>query len=147
MKFTQDSFGGGYAIRAYDAGSVTVIGPGESPAVPRSEVLTTSFIIAPRQLRRDWPPRAYGELTAEHLTGLLELEPDVVLLGTGMTFRYPAPTLLSPLTGRGIGVEVMDSGAACRTYNVLLAEGRNVVAALLLDRNAAEESNFCRALR
>jgi len=137
MKFTQDSFAGGYAIRAYDAGSVTVLGPGEPAAVPCSEVLTASFIISPQRLRRNWPPQAYGELAPEHLAGLLDLEPDVVLLGTGTTFRYPAPALLSPLTGRGIGVEVMDSGAACRTYNVLLAEGRQVVAAILLERTGA----------
>lgn len=137
MKFTQDTFGGGYAIRAYDAGTVTVIGPGESSgdiAIPRSEVLTVSFVIAPQRLLRDWPPQTYSDLAAEHFDRLLEMDPEVVLLGTGTTFRYPAPPLLAPLTGRGIGVEVMDTGAACRTFNVLVAEGRQVVAAILLER-------------
>lgn len=141
MKFTQDTFGGGYAIRAHDAGSVTIIGPGESSgdaAIPRSEVLTLSFVIAPQRLLRDWPPRAYADLATEHIEGLLELEPEVVLLGTGTTFRYPAPALLAPLTRRGIGVEVMDTGAACRTFNVLVAEGRQVVAAILLEGNGTE---------
>jgi uncharacterized protein len=137
MKFSQDTFGGGYAIRAYDAGTVTVIGPGESagaPPIPRSEVLTASFVITPQRLLRDWPPQTYADLAAEHFDRLLELGPEVVLLGTGTTFRYPAPALLAPLTGRGIGIEVMDTGAACRTFNVLVAEGRQVVAALLLER-------------
>lgn len=136
MKFTQDTFGGGYAIRAYDTGTVTVIGPGDprgDTAVPRSEVLTASFVIAPQRLLRDWLPRTYAELTPEHLSRLLELELEVLLLGTGAIFRYPPAALLEPLTNRGIGVEVMDSGAACRTYNVLAAEGRQVVAAILLD--------------
>lgn len=139
MKFTQDTFGGGYAIRAYAAGTVTVIGPGESSgdsAKPRSEVLTLSFAIAPQRLLRDWAPQVYAELEAEHFERLLELDPEVVLLGTGTTFRYPPPALLAPLSGRGIGVEVMDSGAACRTFNVLVAEGRQVVAAILLEGGA-----------
>lgn len=140
MKFTQDTFGGGYAIRAYDAGTVTVIGPGEhaaDPVVPRSEVLTASFVIAPQRLVRNWPPRAYADLAAQHFTRLLELDPEVVLLGTGTTFRYPAPALLASLTGCGIGVEVMGTGAACRTFNVLVAEGRQVVAAILLEGGAS----------
>jgi Uncharacterized conserved protein len=142
MKFSQDTFGGGYAIRAYTATTVTVLGPGQagedgaSPALPRSEVLTASFVIASQHLNRNWPPRQYAELAPEHFARLLELEPEVVLLGTGTTFRYPAPALLAPLTGRGIGVEVMDTGAACRTYNVLVAEGRQVVAAILLGEAA-----------
>jgi uncharacterized protein len=141
MKFSQDTFGGGYSVRAYAAGTVTIIGPGEAgtdgvPALPRSEVLTRSFVIAPGHLQRDWPPQRYDELRAEHFAGLLELEPELVLLGTGETFRYPAPVLLAALTGRGIGVEVMDTGAACRTYNVLAGEGRQVVAAIVLEGDA-----------
>jgi uncharacterized protein len=139
MKFSQDTFGGGYVIRAYEAGTVTVIGPGESAgdtAIPRSEVLTASFVISPQRLLRDWPPQAYADLATEHFERLLELEPEVVLLGTGATFRYPTPALLASLTGGGIGVEIMDTGAACRTFNVLVAEGRQVVAAILLEKDA-----------
>jgi len=142
MKFSQDTFGGGYVIRAYTATTVTVLGPGPAgtdgtaPALPHSEVLTASFVIASQHLDRNWPPRQYAALAPEHFARLLELEPEVVLFGTGATFRYPSPTLLAPLTGRGIGVEVMDTGAACRTYNVLVAEGRQVVAAILLEEAA-----------
>ncbi|GAB4303132.1 MAG: Mth938-like domain-containing protein [Thiohalomonadaceae bacterium] len=137
MKFSQDTFGGGYAIRAYDAATVTIIGPGTPSAdgtiQPVSEVLRRSFALAPDRLLRDWPPQQYADLHREHFATLLALEPEVVLLGTGTSFRYPSPTLLAPLTARGIGVEVMDSGAACRTYNVLAGEGRQVVAAILID--------------
>ncbi len=132
MKFSQDTFGGGYSIRAYNAGTVTVLSAGESGA-PRSEVLKRSFIIAPQRLLRDWSPRQYAQLLPEHFAVLLELEPELVLFGTGETFRYPPPTLFAPLSQRGIGVEVMDTGAACRTYNVLAGEGRQVVAAILLE--------------
>lgn len=141
MKFSQDTFGGGYSVRAYAAGTVTIIGPGDAfpdgaPALPQSEVLTRSFVIAPHSLQRDWPPQSYDELRPEHFAPLLDLEPELVLVGTGETFRYPAPALLAALTGRGIGVEVMDTGAACRTYNVLAGEGRQVVAAILLEGKA-----------
>ena len=63
---------------------------------------------------------------------MVELAPEIVLLGTGAQFRFPEPALLAPLYKAGIGVEVMDTPAACRTYNILLGEGRNVVAALLV---------------
>lgn len=139
MKFTQDSFDGGYAIRAYDAATVTIIGPGtpnESGSIQSaSEVLRHSFALTPHRLLRDWPPQRYTDLHSDHFAILLTLEPEVVLLGTGTHFRYPPPSLLAPLTARGIGVEVMDSGAACRTYNVLAGEGRQVVAAILIERS------------
>jgi len=138
MKFSQDSFAAGYSIRAYTPDSVTVIGPpsassqGGTPT-PLGEVLSRSFVISPEQLWRDWPPQHFEELMAEHFVVLLELKPEVVIFGAGRSFRFPATDLLAPLMSQGIGVEVMDSGAACRTYNVLAGEGRRVVAALLLD--------------
>ena len=62
------------------------------------------------------------------------LEPEIVLLGTGDRQHFPHPRLLAPLTERRIGVEVMDTRAACRTFNILVAEGRRVAAALVIDR-------------
>ncbi len=61
------------------------------------------------------------------------MRPEIVLLGCGARFRFPSPAVLAPLYGAGIGVEVMDTRAACRTYNILLSEGRRVVAALIVD--------------
>jgi uncharacterized protein len=60
------------------------------------------------------------------------MKPEIVLLGTGATFVFPDPARLAPLRDARVGVEVMDTAAACRTYNILLAEGRNVVAALIV---------------
>ena len=83
-----------------------------------------------------WPTggrRAPTALTEAHLASLAALTGTVLLLGTGVRQRFPAPPLLRPLVAAGIGVEVMDTGAACRTYNILVAEGRAVAAALIVE--------------
>ena len=91
-----------------------------------------SLVVAPTRLIADWPATSVDDLTADHLAAIVELKPQVVLLGTGATFRFPEPSRLAPLHKLGLGVEVMDTPAACRTYNILLGEGREVVAALIL---------------
>ena len=68
-----------------------------------------------------------------HLAAIVEMRPEIVFLGSGAAFRFPEPALLAPLYRAGIGVEVMDTPAACRTYNILMGEGRNVVAALIVE--------------
>jgi uncharacterized protein len=92
----------------------------------------SSLVVAADRLITDWPARALEELKPDHFTAILELKPEIVLLGSGATFRFPEPALVAPLHKAGIGVEVMDTPAACRTYNILLGEGRNVIAALIL---------------
>ena len=93
---------------------------------------TASLVVAGDRLVTDWPARSLEEIGPDHLAAIVELKPEIVLLGTGATFRFPEPGLLAPLQNAGIGVEVMDTPAACRTYNILLGEGRGVVAALIL---------------
>jgi uncharacterized protein len=93
---------------------------------PSSVVVSADRIIA------DWPARSVDALTEEHLAPIVALKPEIVLVGTGATFRFPEPARLAELHRAGIGVEVMDTPAACRTYNILLGEGRNVIAALLI---------------
>lgn len=80
-----------------------------------------------------WPVRDFGQLEAEHFDRLIDLRPQLVIFGSGARLRFPPPRLLAGLMAAGIGVESMDNAAACRTYNVLLAEGRQVVAALLFE--------------
>jgi uncharacterized protein len=80
-----------------------------------------------------WAPAAFDALAPEHFGGLLALGPDLVLFGSGARLKFPPAALLRTLIEAGIGVETMDSAAAGRTYNVLAAEGRKVVAALLID--------------
>jgi uncharacterized protein len=74
----------------------------------------------------------FDALSEDEFAALLAYKPEVVLLGTGPSIRFPHPSLTRPLIDAGVGLEVMDTPAACRTYNILAAEGRSVVAALLL---------------
>lgn len=91
-----------------------------------------SLIVLPQHLIADWAPRNVAELEAAHFQQILDLHPEVVLLGTGTAFHFPSPRLSLALVQAGIGFEVMDSHAAARTYNILMGEGRQVAAALLL---------------
>ncbi len=78
-----------------------------------------------------WGPADFAGLDESHFEALVAMQPEIVVFGSGPTLRFPKPALLRLLMGRRIGIETMDTPAACRTYNVLLAEGRPVVAALL----------------
>ncbi|HET8694282.1 MAG TPA: MTH938/NDUFAF3 family protein, partial [Aquabacterium sp.] len=71
--------------------------------------------------------------TEAHFLQIAQAQPEVVIFGSGTTLRFPAPSLLRPLMAARIGIETMDTAAACRTYNILVAEGRRVMAALLLE--------------
>lgn len=92
-----------------------------------------SVVVAPESPVTAWPVTSFDALRAEDFAALLDLEPEVVILGTGRRQRFPHPRLTRPLHDARIGVEVMDTPAACRTYNILMAEGRRVVAAVLQD--------------
>ena len=81
----------------------------------------------------DWPVDDFAALSAEHFALLAERDPEIVIFGSGTRIRFVKPALLRPLIERRIGIETMDTAAACRTYNVLLAEGRSVVLAALFE--------------
>lgn len=91
-----------------------------------------SVVVLADAVREDWSVMNFDALTAEHFSYFLEMKPDVVLLGTGGSQRFAHPRLYRALTDAGIGVECMDTHAACRTYNILVAEDRKVVAAILI---------------
>ena len=80
-----------------------------------------------------WAPGGYAGLTADDFAAARDLGMEIVLIGTGSRQRFPSPALLRPLIEARIGFEVMDLAAACRTYNILVGEGRAVAAALLFD--------------
>lgn len=92
----------------------------------------TSFILAPEQLQLSWTPTTLNALAAEDIEPILQYMPEVILLGTGQKLQFPAAEILAPIHRAGVGIEVMDSHAACRTYNILAAEGRVVVLAVIL---------------
>jgi uncharacterized protein len=91
-----------------------------------------NLIVMPKQLVQDWPVNGFANLAASHFSELLELKPEVILLGTGQIHQFVHPKLTATLTEKGIAVECMTTHAACRTYNILMSEGRHVAAALLL---------------
>jgi uncharacterized protein len=91
-----------------------------------------SLVVGAESLVTDWPLESIEALAADHFAAILEMKPEIVLLGTGASFTFPEPALLAPLRNARVGVEVMDTPAACRTYNILLGEGRTVVAALIV---------------
>jgi uncharacterized protein len=92
---------------------------------------TESVVVAWNGTVVPWHAASFESLGADHFARLAELHPELVLFGSGARLRFPAPAVLKPLIDARIGIETMDTAAACRTYNVLLAEGRSVVAALL----------------
>jgi uncharacterized protein len=90
-----------------------------------------SVIVTPASIDEHWPATDFAGLTAEHFEYLVARKPDLVLLGTGAALRFPRRELTGCLHAARIGLEVMDNAAVCRTYNILVAEGRNAIAALL----------------
>lgn len=90
-----------------------------------------SIIVCPEQAIEDWPARDLAGLNAGHFERIFELGPELVLLGTGSRLRFPDQQILASIMSRNIGIEVMDTAAACRAYNFIAGEGRKVVAALL----------------
>jgi uncharacterized protein len=92
-----------------------------------------NVVITPSTIEVDWAPRGFDELDEGSFRALLVSSPEVAILGTGRTMRFPHPRLTRPLTEAQVGLEVMDTAAACRTYNILAGEGRKVVAALIIE--------------
>ena len=110
----------------------TFTGYGEGYVMVNGERHAASLLVEPERLQ-PWPVSAFAALAEAHFAALAALAPEVVLLGTGGRLRFPHPKLSAPLARAGIGLEVMDVQAACRTYNILMAEERRVLAALILE--------------
>lgn len=121
MHFAQDDCNSELLIRSYGDGIITI----------GSQQYARSLILTRDRLVDDWRPQQVAELLREDFAPILELQPEVLVLGTGTTLKFPSPALTARLLQNGTGVEVMDTAAACRTYNILLSEQRHVVAALL----------------
>lgn len=114
--------GGGNFIRGFAGGEVHVGG----------RVLDRPFIVSADRIIDDWAAPPVAELAPAHLAPAVALDPEVILLGTGARQVFPPPALLRAMLGRGIGLEVMDTAAACRTFNVLVSEYRRVVAVIFV---------------
>ena len=123
MKLHADRAEGVNVINAYTADSVSVNG----------RAYARSILVPPTGDMVEWHARTLADLTEAHFTRIVESRPELVVFGSGRQLRFPPPALLKPLIAARIGIETMDTPAACRTYNILVGEGRRVMAALLID--------------
>ena len=122
MKFTEDYATGVNVIRSYD----------DSGIIINSNHYSNSLVVSSNRLIDSWPIQQINELNPDALGLLLELEPEVIVIGTGHRLEFPSPKAYASIINQGIGIEFMDSGAACRTYNILISENRKVVAGIIL---------------
>jgi len=122
MKLSIDYNTSRYTINAYEPGQIKV----------NNQSYEKSLLISPESLHLQWQPAHIDDLDEAHIDFILELKPEIILLGTGRQLKFPDQRLIARAMTQGIGFEVMDTGAACRTFNVLSAEDRNVIAALII---------------
>jgi uncharacterized protein len=123
MKLSSDTRPDANVVLGYAADEVRLRGR----ALRASAIVTVDRVV-------DWPVGSLADVTPGALDRVLELAPEVVLLATGGTQRFPEPEVYAHVHARGVGFEAMEVGAACRTYNVLLGEDRRVALALLFER-------------
>ncbi len=121
MKFTKDT-PGKHTITSYTAVAVTIDGVEHR----------SSLIVNATRLLVPWHCDAVTDLDDDAVVMLLRDEPEVVILGSGREQRFPPPLVLGAFAARGVGLEIMTTAAACRTYNVLIGESRRVTAGLIL---------------
>ncbi|QWD60563.1 Mth938-like domain-containing protein [Polynucleobacter sp. MWH-UH35A] len=123
MKLQSDPHSGANTITGYGDGYVEINKIPYAHAV----VLSSDGAIS------NWPVKTFDDLEAHNFTQLVDLKPELILIGTGSRQRFPKPELLNALISAKIGFEIMDSQAACRTYNILVGEGRRVLLALIVE--------------
>jgi uncharacterized protein len=122
MEISLTDLNNGFAIQSYADGLVVI----------NQRTHTQSLIIMPERVIPDWRPRRFEDLADEDFQCLVNLEPEIIVLGTGGKQRFPSPALYASIMDEGIGFEIMDTAAACRTYNILMSEGRRIAAALMM---------------
>lgn len=111
-------------VTSYDANRI------EINTVPYSH----SVLVMPEGSVQEWPVTDFSALKAEHFELIAQKKPELVIFGAGQTIKFPNPALLAPLIKARIGFETMDTQAACRTYNILMGEGRLVLGAFILSK-------------
>ncbi|CAB1275879.1 Mth938-like domain-containing protein [Candidatus Nitrosacidococcus tergens] len=141
MKFGIDErINDSYIVKSYGIGYIEILSPislvlrdGEDEYLQekRKQIIHHSVILT-RDKVREWTPRTFDELKEGYFEIFLDIDPEVILLGTGNNLFFPPPSLFKKLFDHRIGVEFMNTAAACRTYNILVNENRRVAAALLI---------------
>jgi uncharacterized protein len=122
MRFSEADVGSGHRVQGYEPGRILIDG--------RS--YRSGLILTPERIVDGWGPVDPAQLSQDDVAELVELAPQVIVIGTGQRQVFPAPAVYAGAVRRGVGVEIMDTGAACRTYNILMAEGRRIVAGLIV---------------
>ena len=124
MKMSLDGAEGTYRIQGYSDGEIRI----------NDVRYRQSLLVTPDTLVTEWGPESVATAGQGDFKAVHELDPEVVLLGTGVQQTFPSRELMLSVLETGVGLEVMDTASACRTYNVLMSEGRRVVAALIIDQ-------------
>lgn len=122
MPLTEDIITSRYRITGYRDDAISV----------NETDYLSSLVLSAQTLHQAWPVKSIDDLSSDNLKTILDLTPDVVLLGTGKRQQFPKPQIFADFAQKSIGLEVMDNGALCRTFNILVAEDRSVVAAIML---------------
>jgi len=122
MKLVREAGEGTYRIRSFEPGRLTV----------NETVYESSVALSLTELQHPWPVTDVSQLAVSDLDPVMALNPEIILLGTGETQCFPPRSVMRDVVSRQIGLEVMDTASACRTFNVLMAEGRRIVAALVV---------------
>ena len=111
----------------------TITGYGIGYIEVNSKVYPHALLVQPEGEISPWPVSAFADLSSDNLASLCVFKPELIIIGTGKKQQFLKPELIKPLIQAKIGFEMMDSQAACRTYNILMNEGRQVLAAIILD--------------
>lgn len=122
MQLQRDPHHGKYVVKSYKPGELII----------NENVYSASVIVGKLELIDHWRPQSLKDLTAEDFNLILALHPQIVLIGTGPEQQFPDQAVLAPLINHQIGIEIMNTHAACRTFNVLMSEDRHVIAALFV---------------
>lgn len=123
MLLSRDKSKGQYEIKSYEPGKIIV----------NDQTYTKSLIITAERLIPDWKPQCFSEVNINDFEIIFSLHPEIIILGTGETMQLPTTSILQKIASQRIGFEAMNNSAACRTFNVLMSEGRNALVALLLN--------------
>ena len=123
------------SIQSYDSGEIKIALSGshsDSENPDSIKCMTKSFILTPQKIIEDWSYKNISELNANSFKPFIEHQPELVILGTGANLTFPDHQALQAFHRAGIGIEVMNTASACRTFNVLVSENRFVIAGMLI---------------
>lgn len=123
MKFEEDQNEALYRITGYESEGINING----------RLFSHSLILAPNALVEDWKPEIYSQLTEDDLDPIYALKPEVIIIATGKSQVFPSREILKRLAKEQIGYEIMSTEAACRTFNIIMSEGRNIVIGFFID--------------